>query len=96
MDIWGGALVAAVHGTLSGNKAFGGVAQVTKAYGWRVVVRSDTEAKAVAAALLSVCFAARVYRTHWAAQAQAQVPAKAQTQEKKASAPAVSEKAKKL
>ncbi|KAG6806854.1 hypothetical protein H0H92_009835 [Tricholoma furcatifolium] len=94
MDIWGGALVAAVHGTLSGNKAFGGVAQVMKAYGWRMVVRSNTEAKALAAAVLSVCFAARVYRTHWAAQAQA--PAKAQTQEKKASAPAVSEKAKKL
>ncbi|KAG6908844.1 hypothetical protein DXG01_003010 [Tephrocybe rancida] len=73
MDIWGGALVAAVHATLTGKVAFHGVQGLVQQFGGGVVGTpwmSEVEAKASAAGVLAVCFGLRAYRTHWAGKTQ--------------------------
>ncbi|KAG5650784.1 hypothetical protein H0H81_011067 [Sphagnurus paluster] len=72
MDIWGGALVAAVHGVASGAQAFHGAqALVLPMLGNAKLVGepllAPLEAKALAAGTLAVCFGARAYKLHWAA-----------------------------
>ncbi|KAG6849024.1 hypothetical protein H0H93_011937 [Arthromyces matolae] len=72
MDVWAGAMVAAVHAVLTGKQPFIGVqSSVVGIFGGGNVGQpwlSDLEAKAAAAAVLAMCFAARAYRTHWAGE----------------------------
>ncbi|KAG6853274.1 hypothetical protein C0991_005545 [Blastosporella zonata] len=87
MDVWGGALVAVVHATLTGKAGFRGVQQVVRPYvtsALGTAKMSDVEAKAVAAGVLAVCFGLRAYRTYWASKPQgAPVAAKGEAKTKK-------------
>ncbi|GLB40969.1 hypothetical protein LshimejAT787_0901840 [Lyophyllum shimeji] len=90
MDVWAGALVAAMYGVASGAQAF---------YGWQELLRlvglgvagikegacvvgtpwmSQLEAKALAAGVLAVFFGLRMYKVHWAGAAPAQQVKKAE------------------
>lgn len=66
MDVWGGALVAAVYGTLTGHRAFTTTRQLLGAAGLSAEqMWQPLEAKAVCAAVLGVCFGLRAYKVHW-------------------------------
>ncbi|RDB19172.1 hypothetical protein Hypma_014221 [Hypsizygus marmoreus] len=76
MDVWGGALVAAVHGTMMGHEAFWSVRELIGGLGverlfgigkdGNGLALEPVDAKAFCAATLTFCFGLRVYKVHWA------------------------------
>ncbi|KAF8066682.1 hypothetical protein FPV67DRAFT_1495916 [Lyophyllum atratum] len=92
MDVWGGALVAAVHGVASGAVAFEGVQEMVrpvmvgmmgiKEEGCVVGTAwmAPLEAKALAAGVLAVFFGLRVYKVHWTGAAPVKQVGKGKTQ----------------
>ena len=70
VDFWGGAVVAVIYGTATGHEAFSDVTAVLSQM--RLVSMDGAkmeslEARALAAAVLSVLFGIRAWKVHWAA-----------------------------
>ena len=82
MDVWGGALAAAVYGTVTGHPAFKPLRQselvislTGGSFKW-----TEVEARALCAIILTICSSVRVYKLHWAGKPASAVKGKKKEQ----------------
>lgn len=69
VDFWGGAVVAVIYGTATGHEAFSDVTAVLsrmRLVSMEGAKMESLEARALAAAVLSVLFGIRAWKVHWA------------------------------